>query len=206
MNNSRDRFFLGNFKLKIIPTVIKDSFIIESDVSIDDAGFIQDFYEEKKYEIGLEKVIKFRKFKLIKNRLNCIRGIHVASFDKILCFISGRSKIVVVDFRPDSVSFMKQFILSSLEFKQIYIPSYCGYAISSEEDSCFLQMQSEGNIEYLVAHNEPNLKIEWKKDQFVLDALYANPLWCFFDCLPFDLHYSQYNKFKEVWERNDQNK
>ena len=75
---------------------------------------------------------------------NVIRGIHAASYGKLLTCIHGSLTDYVVDLRPDSPTFLAWACVKLELNDQLYIPAHCGHAFLSGSNGCtFVYAQEE---------------------------------------------------------------
>ena len=76
---------------------------------------------------------------------NVFRGIHQATFAKLVSCVSGSIIDFCVDLRPSSPTYLKHFAteLSPKNNHQLYIPSYCGHGFLALEDSVVVYAQDD---------------------------------------------------------------
>lgn len=154
-----------------IETEIKDLWIFEPKVFGDERGYFFESYNQNNFaETGLD--IHFVQDNEAKSSRGVLRGLHYqngsAAQSKLVRVIYGEVLDVVVDIRPESVSYGKHFtiLLSGSNKKQLFVPKGFahGYVVLSEEAlfvyKCdeFYSKENEAGIIY----NDPTLKIDWQ--------------------------------------------
>ena len=102
---------------------------------------------------------------------NTLRGIHAATFGKLVTCVHGRVLDVCVDLRKKSLTFGEHIAveLSAENMKQLYIPSDCGHAFFAYEDSLVVYSQtSEYSPLKETTHCYKDFKIKWPKAKYIL--------------------------------------
>lgn len=107
---------------------------------------------------------------------NVLRGIHVASYPKMVRCIHGNIYDVVVDLRPESPTYGSWvgIFLYGDNAEQVLVPAGCGhafYVVSPVANVVYLQggVHQPGQ-ETDVHFESPALKIDWPGDVFILSA------------------------------------
>ena len=167
--------------MKIIPTILKDLFILEPKVFKDERGFFfESFNNMKLQDAGLE--YNFIQDNHSKSSYGVLRGLHFQNNPfaqaKLVRVVEGKVLDVVVDLRKESPTFLQHFSLEiSAENKlQLLIPRGFAHGFVVLSDTCeFLykcdniyDKASEGGI----AYNDPSLNIDWmisEKDVILSD-------------------------------------
>lgn len=110
------------------------------------------------YTISKRGVIRATHFQLIKQQPKLVR-----------C-ISGHIYDVIVDLRPDSLTFghWRGFHLTGENTNSLYVPEYFGHGYLVLEDSVVSYKAGEvfyGEGDSGIAYNDPNIGIEWPMEQ-----------------------------------------
>jgi dTDP-4-dehydrorhamnose 3,5-epimerase len=98
---------------------------------------------------------------------NTLRGIHVATWNKIIYVPSGKVQAVIVDCRKDSPTFgkYKSFILGDENRSAVFVPAGCGnsYLVMSDEADYiyFIDQEWEPGHEKELRWDDPDLNIDW---------------------------------------------
>lgn len=156
--------------MKIIPTPLKDLYIIEPVVFTDNRGFFFESYNEAKLlEAGLN--YNFIQDNHSKSSYGVLRGLHYQNNPyaqaKLVRVTQGKVLDVVVDIRKNSPSYLQHFSLElSDENKlQLLIPAGFAHGFVVLSDTCeflykcdnYYNKSSEGGI----AYNDSALNIDW---------------------------------------------
>ncbi|WP_019037395.1 dTDP-4-dehydrorhamnose 3,5-epimerase [Psychroflexus tropicus] len=168
--------------MTVKPTPLKDCFIIEPKVFKDERGsFFESFnYNTFKKHTGLD--IDFVQDNQSISQYGTIRGLHFQTGEfsqaKLIRVAQGKVLDVVVDMRPNSETYLKQFsyILTGENNHQLFVPRGFahGFACLSSEAifvyKCdnYYHKASESGISY----KDEALAIDWhipKKEQIVSD-------------------------------------
>jgi dTDP-4-dehydrorhamnose 3,5-epimerase len=104
----------------------------------DHRGFFSELYSNV-YDISIKQINCSFSYK------NVFRGIHQATFAKLVSCVSGSIIDFCVDLRPSSPTYLKHFAieLSPKNNQQLYIPSYCGHGFLALEDSVVVYGQDD---------------------------------------------------------------
>lgn len=95
---------------------------------------------------------------------NVLRGIHEATFGKLVTCIKGKIFDVCVDLRPASKTYGKTVTaeLSEDNYQQLYIPPNCGHGFYAYEDSLVVYSQTDVYSPLKEkTHCYKNFEIEW---------------------------------------------
>ncbi|MBV8725561.1 MAG: dTDP-4-dehydrorhamnose 3,5-epimerase [Candidatus Eremiobacteraeota bacterium] len=133
----------------------------------DERGFFKETYSSRRYhECGITD--EFLQDNLSLSRRNVLRGLHGdARMAKLVEVIHGRAFDVIVDFRPDSATYLRWHasVLSPLRGEQIYIPVGFLHGFLALEDETIVAYKQtaayDPAAEFTVAWNDPDLAIEW---------------------------------------------
>jgi dTDP-4-dehydrorhamnose 3,5-epimerase len=151
-------------------TPIDGLVVINPRVFPDGRGYFVESYKESDFvSFGLK--LMFKQDNHSKSAKGVLRGLHFQkgkhAQGKLIRVISGKVWDVVVDLRPDSVSFKKWYgvELSADNFRMLYAPPGCAHGfVTLEDDTQFLykcteeyNKESEGGIFW----NDPELAIQW---------------------------------------------
>ena len=170
-----------------LKTLVNDCLVIYPDRHSDDRGAFFELYNEHRYIerfIGLRDLSNPKMDNIATNILECrwlqtncsvsnrnvVRGIHLASYAKLVTCVLGRVWDVVVDLRVMSPTYLKWFAIDlahdrNAEPTQIYVPPGCGHGFFSYEDISVVVYQQTGQYdpvnEKCINWRDPTLKIEW---------------------------------------------
>ena len=146
----------------------------------DDRGYFFESFNQKLFaeKTGLD--IHFVQDNQSKSDRGVLRGLHFQTGEyaqaKLVRVIKGKALDVVVDLRPESVTFGKTFsvILSEENNKQLFVPRGFAHGFSVLEDNTIFSYKcdnyynkaSEGGIMY----NDKELDINWmlKQEEVIL--------------------------------------
>lgn len=165
--------------MEMIPTNLKDCFIIVPDKFGDERGYYSPFYVElhnKKNSLAFHGMVQGSRSMSNKGVL---RGLHFQEDPlcqaKLVECLSGEVLDVVVDLRKDSPTYKQwtSVILNPENGKQLLVPR--GFAHG------FLSLKDHSLFQYLVDNdyapskesgffwNDPDLKIDWKLEEYGID-------------------------------------
>ena len=161
-------------------TNLKDLYIFEPKVFEDARGYFFESYNRSvfEFEIGIKNI--FVQDNQSKSIYGTLRGLHFQQGDaaqaKLVRVLSGSVLDVVVDLRPNSLTFKKSYSieLSAENKKQLFIPRGFahGFVVLSETAEFFYKCdnyynpQAEGGLLF----SDPDLNIDWRvpHDQLIL--------------------------------------
>ena len=125
--------------MKIIPTVIKDCYILEQNLFLDDRGRFSELYRSS--ELSFEP----KQISYSYSKLGTLRGLHKTPYAKLVSCLNGSIFDVCVDLREDSKTYMKHIHvdLTAFNMKQILIPSGCAHGFYAYHDSIVLYLQDD---------------------------------------------------------------
>ena len=163
-------------------TPLKDCFIIEPDVFKDDRGSFFESFNQKKFKENTGIDIDFVQDNQSISQYGTIRGLHfqTGAFAqaKMIRVAQGEVLDVVVDMRPESETYLKQFgyTLTGENNHQLFVPRGFahGFACLSSEvifvykcDNYYHKASESG-----ILYKDETLAIDWqipKNDQIVSD-------------------------------------
>ncbi|MFM2283164.1 MAG: hypothetical protein RL222_668 [Bacteroidota bacterium] len=160
--------------MNIIPTPLKDVYIIEPAVFADNRGFFYESFNAKKLEqAGLH--YHFIQDNHSKSSYGVLRGLHYQNDPfaqaKLVRVVQGSVLDVVVDIRKGSPTFLQHFSLelSAENKRQLLIPRGFAHGFVVLSETCeflykcdnYYDKASEGGI----AYNDPALNIDWQIPQ-----------------------------------------
>jgi dTDP-4-dehydrorhamnose 3,5-epimerase len=159
----------------IINTTIEGVYKVMRPTHADERGFFHEIFRKKELEEVIGHEFNIVQANHSRSTRGVLRGIHRATWNKLVTAISGKVQQVVVDLREGSPTFGKyeSFVLGE-EGPQysVFVPAGCGNA--------FLTLSEESNYAYLVDDywaegkeigilaTDPELKIEWFFDKLNL--------------------------------------
>lgn len=138
----------------------------------DERGFFHEIFRLNDLEKELGHEFKVVQANHSRSTKGVLRGIHRASWNKLVTAVSGKVQQVVVDLREDSQTFGKyeSFVLGE-EGPQfsIFVPAFCGnafMALSDIADYAYLvdDYWAPGK-EIGIRANDPDLKVQWFFDK-----------------------------------------
>ena len=160
--------------MNIIPTPLKDVYIIEPAVFADNRGFFYESFNAKILEqAGLH--YHFIQDNHSKSSYGVLRGLHYQNDPfaqaKLVRVVQGSVLDVVVDIRKGSPTFLQHFSLelSAENKRQLLIPRGFAHGFVVLSETCeflykcdnYYDKASEGGI----AYNDPALNIDWQIPQ-----------------------------------------
>ena len=161
--------------MKFIPTILEGCYSIESKLFFDDRGYFMESFNEKVFQEGIGKSVKFVQDNQSFSTKGVLRGLHYQTGDyaqaKLVRVLQGEVLDVAVDIRPDSTTYGQHvsILLTGENNTQFYVPRGFahGFLVLSETATFFYKCdnfynkESEGGIIY----NDPALKIDWNLKQ-----------------------------------------
>lgn len=113
--------------MEFIKTSLKDCFIVEPDIFKDTRGCFHETFNQKKYEDGLQRKLKFVQDNCSVSSKHVLRGMHFQNKNpqgKLVMVTFGEVLDVAVDLRKNSNTYGNWYsvILSDLNRKQLWIP------------------------------------------------------------------------------------
>lgn len=155
--------------MKIFKTKLNDCLIINPSIFPDHRGFFFESFNKNNFE-KYNLITRFKQDNFSKSKKNVLRGLHFQKRKpqaKLFYVSLGRVMDVVVDLRKNSKTYLKhqKFILSSKNYKQIYIPPGFahGFLVLSKVALChykctnYYDPSDDGSILW----NDKKLNISW---------------------------------------------
>lgn len=126
--------------IELVKTEIVDCYLVNCQRYHDNRGFFQEIHSSNHYTID-----NWKQTNLSFTKQNGLRGIHCASFNKMITCVKGEIFDVVVDLRENSPTYLKwqSFLLNSKNPQQIIIPAHCGHGFQATEDSMIVYFQDD---------------------------------------------------------------
>jgi len=157
--------------MTVTETGLKDCLVIEPQVFDDGRGYFFESFHQQRFQEKTGLDITFVQDNQSKSNRGVLRGLHFQKGEfaqaKLVRVIKGKVLDIVVDIRPDSVTFGNTFsiVLSEENQKQLLVPRGFAHGFSVLEDNTIFSYKcdnyynkaSEGGIIY----NDSDLKIDW---------------------------------------------
>lgn len=163
-----------------LKTEFEDLYIFEPRIFEDSRGYFFESFNQKTFQNETGLINTFVQDNQSKSQYGTLRGLHFqvgeAAQAKLVRVLSGSVLDVVVDLRPDSLTFKKSYSieLSASNKRQFFVPRGFahGFVVLSETAEFFYKCdnyynpQAEGGLLY----SDPDLNIDWKvpHDQLIL--------------------------------------
>ena len=156
---------------KFKPLDITDLLLIEPETFYDERGFFYESYNQKEFDMAVNRKVNFVQDNHSKSYKGILRGLHyqVAPFQqgKLVRVVHGEVWDVAVDIRKDSVSYGHWVAekLSAENKKQLWIPEGFahGFVVTSEEaEFCYKTTNFyDPQSERCIIFNDISLNIKW---------------------------------------------
>lgn len=158
--------------MKIIPTKIKDCYILELEKKEDDRGFLARTLDREKLKelFGIDLNI-VQGYVTLSNKKGTMRGIHyqIPPFAeyKLTRVTRGSVYEIVIDLREGSETFgtVEGFEFKDSGYKMLLTPPNCGHAILTLEDNTELTNFSDKpftpEFERGIRFDDPKFNISW---------------------------------------------
>lgn len=169
--------------MKLIKTAIADVFILEPKVVGDARGYFLESWNAKAFNEAIGYEVTFVQDNHSRSQKGVLRGLHfqrVQPQGKLVRVPIGRVYDVVVDIRPDSLTFGQHVgvELNEDNHRQMWIPPGLahGFLVLSETAD-FLYKTTDfyhPASEVTLCWNDPQLKIEWPLEQLDDKPLLTN--------------------------------
>lgn len=166
--------------MKLIPTNLKDCFIIEPKVYEDIRGIFFESFNKKLLETGLNAPLNFVQDNHSVSKKGVLRGLHfqigIKAQAKLVRVVQGEVIDVVVDLRKDSPTYLKHFktTLTAESRHMLFIPKGMAHGfLALKEDTMFLykcDSYYDTEAESGILYNDADLNIDWEfpADQIIL--------------------------------------
>lgn len=183
--------------MKITPTPLPGCFIIEPQIYYDERGSFMESFNERLFNEKTGLNLHFIQDNQSHSTYGVIRGLHYQCGDfaqaKLVRVVRGEILDVVVDIRPESLTFGQHFsiVISADNSKQLFIPRGFAHGFVVLSDTSIFNYkcdnyyfaESEGGIKY----DDPDLCIDWlldagelivsEKDQLLPFLKNSKPIW-----------------------------
>ena len=155
--------------MKVIPTMLPGTLILEPKVFADARGFFMESYNEKAMEeAGIRE--HFVQDNHSFSSRNVVRGLHyqVRPQGKLVRAVVGEILDVVVDLRRSSPTFgqWEGHILSEANKRMLWVPSGFAHGFHVRSESAHVLYKAtnfyDPESERTIAWNDPELKIDWQ--------------------------------------------
>ena len=158
--------------MNFIPTKLKDCFLIEPKVILDERGYFMESFNEKAFQNGIGQPVHFVQDNQSFSTKGVLRGLHyqtgVFAQAKLVRVLSGEVLDVVVDLRPNSETYGEYIsvILSEENQKQFFVPRGFAHGFLVLSDTAtffykcdnFYNKESEGGLLF----NDLTVNIDWE--------------------------------------------
>lgn len=146
---------------KLCYTTVSDSYVYKIERHTDNRGYFEEIFSSSALDFDIKQInVSFSK-------MNTLRGLHVASFGKLVHCIKGGIFDVVADVRSDSKTYLKWYgiELNEENQKSLYIPPFCAHGFLSLCDDTIIVYAQDGlydqSNERSVRYDNPILNIKW---------------------------------------------
>ena len=156
--------------MKINPLKIPEVLIIEPEIFEDSRGFLFESFNHQKFELLINKKVRFVQDNHSRSKKNVIRGLHYQLNHpqaKLIRVVNGEIFDVAVDVRSYSPKYGKWVgaYLSSDNKKQLWIPEGFAHgflALSNDVDVLYKTTEYwKAPDEHCILWNDAHLNIEW---------------------------------------------
>lgn len=149
-------------------TELKGVFIIKRPSFGDDRGFFRELYRKSDLDKRLGFSFEVAQPNHSRSQKNTLRGIHIATWHKLVTVIRGEVQQLVVDLREDSPTFGKHITVNIGDSNRVcvFVPANCGngfLTLSDEVDYCYFTTDywAPGKEKYVI-YNDQDLNINWQ--------------------------------------------
>lgn len=158
--------------MEVEHTNIKDCYVLKPKVFEDERGYFMESFNAKafKQKTGLD--VNFVQDNESYSTYGVVRGLHAQKGKhaqaKLVRVLQGEVLDVVVDFRPDSETYLQHFTikLNANNKTQLFIPHGClhGFSVLSETAAFFYKCDNYYNKESEIGlrFDDPKFNIDWK--------------------------------------------
>lgn len=147
---------------------LPDILLIDRPTHEDDRGFFREYFRLGDLESVVSRPIRFVQANHSFSKQNVLRGVHVATYDKLMYVPNGEVDIVVVDVRPSSATFGNHAVLTVGDANRlcIFLPAGFGnsYLVRSATANYlyFVTEYYDPAKEQTIRWDDPDLAIPWK--------------------------------------------
>ncbi len=157
--------------MTIEPTLLKDCFIIQPSIFMDERGYFMESFQQKKFTDATGIITPFVQDNESKSTYGVLRGLHFQTGTwaqaKLVRVTEGCILDVAVDMRKESPTYKRHIAieLSAKNKKQLYVPRGFahGFIVLSKEaiflykcDNYYYKAAEKG-----IRYNDPALSIQW---------------------------------------------
>ena len=166
--------------MKLIPTNLKDCFIIDPQVYKDKRGVFFESFNKKALETAMKIPLTFVQDNHSVSKKGVLRGLHFQNGSKaqakLVRVVQGEVIDVVIDLRKNTTTYLEHFkIKLTAESRQmLFIPKGMAHGfLALKEDTIFLykcDSYYDKEAESGILYNDPDLNIDWEfpADQIIL--------------------------------------
>ena len=157
-------------------TIFPEVLFVDRPTFEDDRGFFREFFRLGELEEAAGHPVTFVQANHSRSKRAVLRGVHVASYEKLIYVLRGEAIVVLVDLREGSPRFGKHEMLTLGDSRRtsIFLPAGFGnsfYVASEEVEYCYMVAEyydpaKEKNIKW----DDPDLAIPWPDMHPVLSA------------------------------------
>ncbi|MBT0607948.1 dTDP-4-dehydrorhamnose 3,5-epimerase [Aequorivita echinoideorum] len=158
--------------MEVEKTNIKDCFVIAPTVFQDSRGYFMETFNENTFKKATGLQIRFVQDNESQSNYGVIRGLHAQKGTmaqaKLVRVLKGEVLDVVVDFRPDSQTYLQHYSisLSAENKKQLFVPRGClhGFSVLSGDAIFFYKCDNfyDRQAEYGYRFDDPAFGIDWQ--------------------------------------------
>lgn len=157
--------------MKLVPTKIKDCYVIDLEKKEDDRGFLaRTFDKDKLKELGID-IDLVQGYVSFTKKKGTMRGLHyqVPPFAeyKLVRVSSGSIFEIVIDLREGSETYgvIETFEFKASDYKGLIVPPNCGHGFLTLEDNTefinFSDKPFTAEFERGIKFNDPKFDIAW---------------------------------------------
>jgi dTDP-4-dehydrorhamnose 3,5-epimerase len=156
--------------------IIPGIFFIERPTFGDDRGFFREYLRLNELESAIGRPVKLVQANHSRSVQRVLRGVHVATYDKLIYIVNGIVQMALIDLRPDSPTFQKQeyFEAGENSRRTVFIPAGIGnsfYTVSPQVDYIyFVGEYYDPAKEQTIRWNDPDLNIPWTDPEPIVSA------------------------------------
>jgi len=157
--------------MKVVPTPLKDCYIIENTVFNDARGYFFESFNQQTFQKLTGLNVHFVQDNQSKSTKGVLRGLHFQNGEfaqaKLVRVLEGAVLDVAVDIRPDSETYGQHFSieLSAENNKQFFVPRGFahGFIVLSDTATFFYKCDNFYNkaAEGGILYNDASLNIHW---------------------------------------------
>jgi dTDP-4-dehydrorhamnose 3,5-epimerase len=152
-------------------SIIPGIFFIERPTFDDDRGFFREYFRLNELATAVGRPINLVQANHSRSVQRVLRGVHVATYDKLIYIVNGTVQMALVDLRPNSSTFreVEFFEVGEKNRRTVFIPAGIGnsfYATSPSVDYIYFvgDYYNPAN-EQTIRWDDPDLNIPWTDRQ-----------------------------------------